>query len=81
VISKPSVGIVVETHFKLDIAIIKVNNQIKIIQVQVGNNIVKDVMLDGGVSVNIITKNLRKKLGLPKPILAPFTTRNLVICN
>jgi hypothetical protein len=43
-----------------------------IIQVQVGKNSIKDVMLDGGASVNIITKNLTTKLGLPKPKLAPY---------
>jgi hypothetical protein len=34
--------------------------------VQVGNNIVEDVLLDGVASVNIITKNLKTKLSLPK---------------
>jgi hypothetical protein len=43
-----------------------------IIQVQVGKNTIEDVMLDGGTSVNIITKNLRTKLGLPKPRPAPY---------
>jgi hypothetical protein len=43
-----------------------------IIQVQVGKNIIEDVMLNGGASVNIITKNLTTKLGLPKPKLAPY---------
>jgi hypothetical protein len=46
-----------------------------IIQVQVGNNIIEDVMLNGGASVNIITKNLRTTLGLPKPRLAPYHLR------
>jgi hypothetical protein len=44
-------------------------------QVQVGKNTVEDVLLDGGVSVNIITKNLRTKLGLPKPRLTPYHLR------
>ncbi len=43
-----------------------------VIQVQVGKNIVEDVMLDEGVSVNTITKNLRTKLGLPKLTLTPY---------
>jgi hypothetical protein len=30
-----------------------------------GKNIVDDVLLDGGLGVNIIIENLRKKLGLP----------------
>jgi hypothetical protein len=42
------------------------------IPVQVGNNIVEVVLLDGIASVNIITKNLKTKLGLPKPRLAPY---------
>jgi len=46
-----------------------------IIQVQVGKNIVEDVMLDGGASVNIITKNFKTKLGLPKPRLVPYHFR------
>ncbi len=37
-ISKPSVATMVETHFELNIVAIKVNNQMVIIQVQVGNN-------------------------------------------
>jgi hypothetical protein len=43
-----------------------------IIQVQVRKNIVEDVLIDGGASMNIITKNLIAKLGLPKPIPAPY---------
>jgi hypothetical protein len=38
-----------------------------IIQVQARKNIVEDVLLDGGASVNIIMENFRTKLGLPKP--------------
>jgi hypothetical protein len=43
-----------------------------VIQVQVGKNIVEDVLIDGGASVNIIIKNLRTKLSSPKPRLAPY---------
>jgi len=32
-------------------------------------------LLNGGVGVNIITENLWTKLGLPKPILAPYHLR------
>ncbi len=71
-ILEPNVATVIETHSKIDIATIEVNNQMAIIQVQVGKNIIEDVMLDGGASVNIITKNLTTKLGLPKPKLAPY---------
>jgi hypothetical protein len=63
---------VVETHFKLNTAIIKVDNQMIVIQVQVGKSIVEVVLLDGGANVNIITKNFRKKLGLPKPRLISY---------
>jgi hypothetical protein len=46
-----------------------------IIQIQVGNNTIEDVLLDGGTSVNIITDNLITKLGLPKPIRTPYHLR------
>jgi len=75
VIPKSNVAIVVETHSKLDIATIKVDNQMAIIQIQVGKNIVEDVMIDGGASVNIIIKNLETKLGLLKPRLVPYHLR------
>jgi hypothetical protein len=54
-ILEPSVAIVVEKHFEVNIATIKVNNHMAIIQVQVGKNIIEDVLLDGKASVNIIT--------------------------
>jgi hypothetical protein len=47
----------------------KVDNQMVGVQIQVGNNIVEDVLLDGGASVNIITKNLETKIGISKPKL------------
>ncbi len=39
-ILKPSVAIVVETHSELDTIVIEVNNQMVVIQVQMGKNIV-----------------------------------------
>jgi hypothetical protein len=46
-----------------------------IIQVQIGKNIVEDVLIDGGASVNIIRENLGTKLGLPKQRLSPYHLR------
>jgi len=46
-----------------------------VIQVQVGKNIVEDVLIDGGANVNIITKNFKTKLGLPKPRSTPYHLR------
>jgi hypothetical protein len=43
-----------------------------IIQAQVGNNIVEDVLIDGGASLNIITEILKTKLGLPQPRPTPY---------
>jgi hypothetical protein len=54
-ISKPSVATMVETHFEVDIATIEVHNQMVVIQVQVGKNIVEDVLINERASVNIIT--------------------------
>jgi hypothetical protein len=33
------------------------------------------VLLDGGFGINIITKQLRLRLGLPKPKLTPYNLR------
>jgi hypothetical protein len=63
---------VIELHSKINVTIIKVNNHMVIIQIQVGNNIIKDVLLDGGGNVNIITEKLVTKLSLPKPRSAPY---------
>jgi hypothetical protein len=71
-ISKPNVAKVVKTHSKVNTATIEVDNQMAIIQIQVGKNIVEDVLLDRGASVNIIIENLKTKLGLLKPRLAPY---------
>ncbi len=71
-ISKPNVAIVVETHSELDTTTIEVDNQMAVIQVQVGKNIVEDVLIDGSASVNIITKNLITKLGLLKLGPTPY---------
>jgi hypothetical protein len=72
VISEPNVTTMVETHFQINIVAIEVDNQMVVIQVQVRKNIVEDVFLDGGASVNIITKNLWTELGLPKLRPTPY---------
>jgi hypothetical protein len=46
-----------------------------VIQVQIGKNTIEDVLLDGGSRVNIVTEQLRLRLGLPKPKLAPYNLR------
>ncbi len=74
-ISKPSVATIVGTHFELDITIIKINNQMTVIQVQLGKNIVEHVLINGKANVNTIIENLKTKLGLPKPRLAPYHLR------
>ncbi len=54
---------------------IALNPRMEIIQVHMGKNIMEDVLLDGGLGVNIITKDLKKKLRLPISKLAPYTLR------
>ncbi len=61
VILEPSVATMTETPSKIDTATIEVDNQMAIIQVQVGKNTIEDVLLNGATSVNIITKTLKKK--------------------
>ncbi len=46
-----------------------------IIQVQIRKNTIEDVLLDGGYGINIITKQLRLKLGLPKLKPTPYNLR------
>jgi hypothetical protein len=70
-ILEPNVTTMVETQSELDITTIEIDNQMVIIQVQVGKNIVEDVLIDGRASVNIIIKNLKTKLGLPKSKQTP----------
>jgi hypothetical protein len=48
---------------------------IPVIQVRVGKLRVRDVFLNGGSSVNIISKSLKKKLGLRQPKPTPFVVR------
>ncbi len=67
VILEPSVAMVVETHSKVDTAAIEVDNQMAFTQIQVGKNIVEDVLINGGASVNIIIVNFITKSSLPKP--------------
>jgi hypothetical protein len=43
-----------------------------VIQIEIGKTTIEDVLLDGGSRVNIITKYMRLKLGLPKLKLAPY---------
>jgi hypothetical protein len=38
-----------------------------VIQIQLGKNIIEDLLLDGGYRVNIITKQLRLRLEVLKP--------------
>jgi hypothetical protein len=46
-----------------------------IIQVQIGKNTIKDVLLDGESRINIIIEKLRLKVGLPKCKHAPYDLR------
>jgi len=54
---------------------IAIDNHMVIIQVQIGNNTIEDVLLSGGSGINIITEQLRLRLGLPKPKLVPYNLR------
>jgi hypothetical protein len=46
-----------------------------VIHVQVGKNIVEDVLTNGGASVNITIKNFITNIGLRKPKLAPYRVK------
>ncbi len=60
---------------KVRTIVVAIYNHMTIIQVHIGKNTIDDVLLDGGFRVNIITEQLKLKLGLPKPKLAPYNIR------
>ena len=55
-----------------------INKHMPVISICIGKNIVDDVLLDGGLGVNVIIEEERCRLGLPKPSPAPF---NLKMAN
>ncbi len=69
---KKQVGSLVPEVRKIAIAI---DNHMVVIQIQIGMNTIKDVLLDGGSGANTIIEQLRLKLGLPKPKLAPYNLK------
>jgi len=56
--------------------VVVIDNITVVIHTQIGKNIVKDFLLNGGCGVNIITKQLILKLGLPKLKLAPYNLQS-----
>jgi hypothetical protein len=60
---------------EVGIAVVAIDNHMAVIQVQIRKNIIEDVLLDGDSGINIITKQLRLRLGLPKPKLAPYNLK------
>jgi hypothetical protein len=52
-----------------------IDNHMTISQVHIGKNTIEDVLLDGGCGVNIIIEQLKLKLELPKPKLAPYNLK------
>ncbi len=55
------------------IALMVIDSQMVMIQVQVGKNMVEDVQLDGRYGVNIMTEELWKRLRLPNPKPKSYT--------
>ncbi len=60
---------------EVGITVVVINNHMAVIQVQIGKKTIEHVLLDGGFRINIITEQLRLRLGLPKPKLAPYNLR------
>ncbi len=54
---------------------ITIDNHMAINQVQIGKNIIKNVLLDGGSRVNIIIEQLKLRLGLQKFKPTPYNLR------
>jgi hypothetical protein len=53
-------------------ALIAINPHMAVIQIHIGQNLVDDVLLGGGSRANIITEDLKKRLGLPFPKPIPY---------
>jgi hypothetical protein len=71
-VSKATINIQVGSSIpKVGTSVVVMDNYMAIIQIQIRKNTIEDVLLDGGFGVNIITKQLGLRLGLPKPKLAP----------
>jgi hypothetical protein len=54
-ISKPNVATMVKTHFEIDTSVMKVDNEMAISKYKLGRTLLKDVLIDEGANVNIIT--------------------------
>ena len=52
-----------------------IDKHMPVISISISKNIVDDVLLNDGSGVNVITKEERRKLGLPKPSPAPFNLK------
>ncbi len=50
----------IKIHSEVNIIVIKVDNQMVVIKVQIGKNTIENVLLDGGKNVNIITKTSKQ---------------------
>ncbi len=57
------------------------STHVPIIQVQIGKNMVDNVLLDEGANVNIITEQLHIKLDLLKPNSTPNHLKMVVLNN
>jgi len=57
------------------VATIEMDPHMVVILVYVGKNLVGDVLLDGGLAINIITNSLKKRLGLQIPSPVPFNLK------
>ncbi len=60
---------------KVGTTTVAIDNHMAVIQIQIGKNTIEEVLLDGIFRVNIIVEQLRLKLGVPKPKLAPCNLR------
>ena len=68
----------IPTTEELIAAIEAIDKHMPVISICIGKNVVDDVLLEGGLGLNVITEEERHRLGLPKPSRAPF---NLKMAN
>jgi len=74
-ISNPEPAIRVMEKDTVGFNAVTIDGDLPILSVRIGNEVLNNVLLDGGSGVNVITEEERLRLGLPKPKPAPYRLR------
>lgn len=62
-------------HEDVGLNAVAVDQNLPIFSVQIGTRTLDNILLDGGLGINVITEEVRAQSGLPKPQVAPYRLR------